>query len=404
MRSNNTSIINFSYERLNYGAVLTAYAISKILEVNFNLKPLLPDNISPFFRVTGWKYRFLLPFKRKYLNMSKPKTKREHFWELNEICDTFLVGSDQVFRPIYAKNCLYQFFLNFVEPDKKKISISASFGVTKEKLLEESDNITLSKIKESLRSFDFISVREKSGVEICKDIFDVDAEWIIDPVFILDKSYYEKIAATSLKDFNNKIISYIINQKDNTKVVEMYREKNNIEIVELYKSKMPMEDWLNAIKNCKLLITDSFHAACFAIIFNKPFICTVNPHTGIARYESIFEMLQIKNQLITSEISELSDNYIFKIDYDNVNKLIEKERQKGLEFLKNAFDAEPTKLKEKQEVYEKFIIEMKSKKRIYNNLKEFFWICWLFIFHNILPNPIKNVIRFVKRRINGQNK
>ena len=87
-----------------------------------------------------------------------------------------------------------------------------------------------------------------------------------------------------------------------------------------------------------------------------------------------------------------------------MNKLIEKERQKGLEFLKNAFDAEPTKLKEKQEVYEKFIIEMKSKKRIYNNLKEFFWICWLFIFHNILPNPIKNVIRFVKRRINGQNK
>lgn len=398
MKNNNATIINFSYERLNYGAVLTAYAISKILEINFNLKPLLPDNISPFFRVTGWKYRFLLPFKRKYLNMSKPKTKREHFLALNKDCDTFLVGSDQVFRPIYAKNCLYQFFLNFVEPDKKKISISASFGVTKEKLLEESDNITLSKIKESLRSFDFISVREKSGVEICKDIFDVDAEWIIDPVFILDKSYYEKIAATSLKDFNNKIISYIINQKDNTKVVEMYREKNNIEIVELYKSKMPMEDWLNAIKNCKLLITDSFHAACFAIIFNKPFICTVNPHTGIARYESIFEMLQIKNQLITSEISELSDNYIFKIDYDNVNKLIEKERQKGLDFLTKAFDSEPAKLREKQVVYEKFLAEMKLEKRIYNNLKEFFWICWLFIFHSLLSEMIKNKIRKLKNK------
>ena len=334
--------------------------------------------------------------------MSKPKTKREHFWELNEICDTFLVGSDQVFRPIYANNCLYQFFLDFVEPNKKKISISASFGVTKEKLLEESDNITLLKIKESLKSFDFISVREKFGVEICKDIFDVDAEWIIDPVFILDKSYFETIAAKSSKMFNNKIVSYIINQKNNKKVVEMYRKKNKVEITELYKSKMPMEDWLNAIKNCELLITDSFHAVCFAIIFNT--LCTVNPHTGVARYESIFEMLQIKNQLITNEICEFSDNYIFKIDYDYVNKLIEKERQKGLEFLKNAFDAEPTKLKEKQEVYEKFIIEMKSKKRIYNNLKEFFWICWLFIFHNILPNPIKNVIRFVKRRINGQNK
>lgn len=398
MQNNNTTIINFSYERLNYGAVLTAYAISKILEINFNLKPLLPDNISPFFRVAGWKYRFLLPFKQKYLNMSKPKTKREHFIELNGICDTFLVGSDQVFRPIYAKNCLYQFFLNFVEPSKKKISISASFGVTKEKFLEESDNITLSKIKESLKSFDFVSVREKSGVEICKDIFNVDAEWIIDPVFILDKSYYEKIAATSLKDFNNKIISYIINKKNNTKVVEMYRGKNNVEIVELYKSKMPMEDWLNAIKNCKLLITDSFHAACFAIIFNKPFICTVNPHTGIARYESIFEMLQIKNQLITSEISELSDNYIFKIDYDNVNKLIEKERQKGLDFLTKAFDSEPAKLREKQEVYEKFLAEMKLEKRIYNNLKEFFWICWLFIFHNLLPEIIKNKIRKLKNK------
>lgn len=399
MKKNNITIINFSYERLNYGAVLTAYAISKILEINFNLKPLLPDNISPFFSVTGWKYRFLLPFKRKYLNMSKPKIKMKHFLELNKDCDTFLVGSDQVFRPVYARNCLYQYFLNFVEPDKKKISISASFGVTKEKLLEESDNITLNKIKESLKSFDFISVREKSGVEICKDIFDVDAEWIIDPVFILDKSYYDKIAATSLKDFNNKIVSYIINQKDNKKVVEMYCKKSKVGITELYKSKMPMEDWLNAIKNCELLITDSFHAVCFAIIFNKPFICTVNPHTGIARYESIFEMLQIKNQLITSEIQELNEDCIFKIDFDSVNRLIEKERQKGLEFLKKAFDSEPTKFKEKQEVYEKFLAEMKLEKRIYNNLKEFFWIWWLFIFHNILPNPIKNIIKFMRDKI-----
>lgn len=194
LKKNNTTIINFSHERLNYGALLTAYAISKVLEKIFNLNPLLPDNISPFFKVTGWKYRFLLPFKRKYLNMSKHKIKMEHFLELNKDCDTFLVGSDQVFRPIYARNCLYQFFLNFVEPNKKKISNSASFGVTKEKLLEESDNITLNKIKESLKSFDFISVREKSGLEIYKEVFDVDAEWIIDPVFILDKSYYEKIS------------------------------------------------------------------------------------------------------------------------------------------------------------------------------------------------------------------
>lgn len=56
MKKNNTTIINFSYERLNYGALLTAYAISKVLEKIFNLNPLLPDNISPFFKVTGWKF------------------------------------------------------------------------------------------------------------------------------------------------------------------------------------------------------------------------------------------------------------------------------------------------------------------------------------------------------------
>lgn len=398
-RNNNIAIINFSYEKLNYGAVLTAYAISKILKENFNLNSTAIDNISPFFRVAGCKYRFLTPFKRKYLKQTKPKIKKEQFFELNKSCDTFLVGSDQVFRPIYAKDCLYQFFLNFVEPTKKKISISASFGVTKEKLLEESDSQTLAQIEESLKSFDLISVREKSGVEICKDVFGVDAEWIIDPVFILDKSYFEEIAKTSSQDFNNKVVSYVINQKSNSKIVEKYRQKNNVEIKELYKSKMPMEDWLNAVRNCELLITDSFHAVCFAIIFHKPFICITNPHTGIARYESIFEMLQIKSQLISNDIEELNEESIFKIDYIKTDELIEKERQRGLEFLKKAFESEPTKFKEKQEIYEKFINEMKTDKKNYTKaLKNALWICWLFVFYNFIPEIAQDKIRRLKNK------
>ena len=65
---------------------------------------------------------------------------------------------------------------------------------------------------------------------------------------------------------------------------------NGEKTFELMGSNETVENWLNAIQSCKLFVTNSFHGVCFALIFNKPFICIVNSETGGARYNSLFEI------------------------------------------------------------------------------------------------------------------
>ena len=298
----------------------------------------------------------------------------------------------------------YQYLLDFTNIDKKKIAFSASFGVDKEQFLKETSRETIDKMNISLKSFDLISVREKSGIEICKDLFNVKAEWIIDPVFIMNKSNYDELIKNSTKDFSNKIVSYVLDtNKEYKKAYKYFSKKYNSKIIELADSNESIENWLASIKSCKFLITDSFHGMCFAIIFNKPFICITNKERGATRFESILEMLNIENQCINNINEIFEKDCIFKIDYTKVNQRIEKEAKKGLYFLQKALEAPIGKKEEKIEAKMQFlenkVCKLEKEATLKYQIKKKLWNLWLIIFHEYLPNPIKNIIRFVRDKI-----
>ena len=94
---------------------------------------------------------------------------------------------------------------------------------------------------------------------------------------------------------------------------------------------------------------------CFAIIFNKPFICITNKERGATRFESILEMLNIENQCINNINEIFEKDCIFKIDYTKVNQRIEKEAKKGLYFLQKALEAPIGKKEEKIEAKMQFL-------------------------------------------------
>ena len=392
-QKNNISILNFWWAA-NYGANLTAYALQQLIE-----NSSLIDN-SDFQQSLGdSKYKFHHNFANKYLKISALCRTFTSLHELNKNSNTFIVGSDQVFRAKLNKRIAATFLLDFADINSKKIAFSASFGVNKEKFLKENSSETIKHMQTSLKSFDFISVREKSGVEICKDLFDVNAEWIIDPVFFLDKKYYENLATQSNQNFNDKIVSCMFDKKDN-KLDKFLLKKYNTEVIELWNSNLSIEEWLSAIKNCKFLITNSYHAMCFAIIFNKPFIALSKDMGASARFESLFEMLGIEDQSIdnTNEIHE--KDCIFKVDYEKVNNRIAEERQRGMEFLKKALESPVGKKEEKIEAKMKFlenkVIELEQQATLKYQIKKDLWHLWLIIFHRYLPNLIKNIIRFVR--------
>lgn len=383
----------------NYGATLTAYALQLLVpqSVLCNNK----DKIS-LARQEKFDKNFSQNFAKQYLDYTSLLLSCRDYYSLLKNSKTFITGSDQVFRASSLSSKLYsQNFLDFVEPHQKKIAFSASFAVNKEAFLTETSSDLIKKVKNSLQSFDFISVREKSGVEICKDVLGVDAEWIIDPVFILEKTKYNELICNATKDYSNKIVSYVLdNNKSYDKAYRRLEKQHGSRVIKLADSNESVENWLSAIKNCKLFVTDSFHGLCFALIFNKPFICISNKARGATRFDSILEMLNIENQCINSIDEIYTKNCIFKVDYEKVNQRIEEERQKGLAFLQKALESPVGKFEEKLAVRTQYLEETVSKLEQQANLKyqikKELWILWLIIFHKYLPEPIKNIIRKIR--------
>lgn len=397
----NVCIFNFWWVS-NYGALLTAYAIQSLIN-KLDYNPLLIDNSYRHNNLIS--ENFAKNFEQRYLKTSNKVFLYNDFNNLNKKSNIFITGSDQILRPIAARERLSQYLQDFVSVDSKKITMAASFAVDKKTLLEETDFQILEKMKTSLKSFDFVSVREKSGVEICKDLFDIDAEWIIDPVFIMNKFNYDELIKNSTKDFSNKIVSYILDpNKRYNKAYKYLEKKYNRKILKTAYSNISVENWLASIKNCEFLITDSFHGMCFAIIFNKPFICITNQKRGATRFESILEMLNIENQCI-NDINEIYEkDCIFKIDYEKVNRRIAEEAQRGLDFLKKTLEAPVGKKEEKMEAKMQFlehkVYELEKEATLKYQIKKELWNLWLIIFHKYLPSPIKNLIRFVRNCVN----
>lgn len=395
---NKIYLINYWFSIKNNGANLTAFALQNLLH-NFCYKSYLIDNTPKHILKPKNKFNSKKIFQKKYLQKTKHIIKNlEGF---NNFSKIFITGSDQVFRPIYTYTKLGQFLLDFVKPDAKKIAFSASFGVDKEQFLKENTPDVIEHMKFSLSSFDFISVREKSGVQICKDLFGLDAEWIIDPVFILDKSKYDDLMKDATKDFSGKIVSYVLDTNDDyKKAYKNLSEKYNKKVVEIANSNISVENWLSAIKNCEFLITDSFHGMCFAIIFNKPFICVANKQRGKTRFDSICEMLNIENQCIDN-ISEIYDkDCIFKYDKELINKRINEEKEKGLKFLEKALNAPIQITEAKKEVRLRYLEERVSELEEQNNFRYQLKLKCIEIFE-LLPKCLQEFIYQTWLKIKG---
>ena len=330
--------LNLWHTKKNYGANLTAYALQQVINSLGYDSQLVNNRVT----VARFSPSFYYAFWRKYLKLTSRTTIDLN--SLNDSSDTFMTGSDQVFRYIYQGEHLTEYMLDFVKPENKKIAFSASFGVGKENFLEETPVEIIEKMKTSLKGFDFVSVREKSGVEICRDILGVDAEWIIDPVFVTEKENYEALIKSADRDYSGKIVSYVLDKDAAYKdACSWLKNKYKTDLLELAGSKVSVENWLSAIKNCRLVLTDSFHGVCFAIIFNKPFICLANKSRGFARFESIFEMLGIEDNSISSFDEIMKRDCVFNVDYEQVNRKIDIEARRGIEFLQKAIEA-PVKI------------------------------------------------------------
>lgn len=209
----------------------------------------------------------------------------------------FIVGSDQVWNPDLSANPSV-YFLDFLQ-EGKKMAYAASFGKTD--ISNECKNLVLS----NLPSFDAISVREKEGVDIVKNLVGMNCLWVIDPVFLLTKRQWERLLLrrTAREPYilvyrmeDNELfqreIQKIKKEKPELKVVVFDYISDGVEYDEFVKCKGPLE-FISYIYYSNYVVTNSFHGAAFSIIFCKEGI--VIPHKTLNnRISSIMSLLSLE--------------------------------------------------------------------------------------------------------------
>lgn len=246
--------------------------------------------------------------------------------------DAYVVGSDQVWRPAFNLGPrLGNMFLDFAGDDVKKISYAASFGCKEWEYTEEQERMC----GKLAKRFDAISVREASGVDLCKEHFGVDATLVLDPTLLLDKEDYGKVCHDVPKKEKHIFVYSLVVSEGVLAVAEKVAEAMGLSIIvkqagRKVKKEDTIEDWFAEFRDADYVVTDSFHGMVFSIIFNKPFSIVMNPSGGNDRYLSLLSQLGLMERIVSDELQPVFS----AIDWSDVNHRLTELRKASFEFLK----------------------------------------------------------------------
>lgn len=370
----------------NYGGILQAYALQVVLKrmghkVKVINKNRQPDS-APFPVVTkSFIRRILSTIKHlkqcKFYNINKEaESKYSDFLLMTQYTqkfvdkyidcfyvknyrreikpttfDAIVVGSDQIWSREHGgaiDGNVVNAYLPFL-PDEHplRFSYAASFG----KDFWEYTKKQKIAARKAISSFSAVSVREQSGITLCKDYLGVDAIQLLDPTLLLKaEDYITNINLENVAKSPGNMLVYIIDgNKEKDAIVSYCENKLHLKhfIVnsraEDYNIKdksiedciqPPVEQWIRGFYDAKFVVTDSFHACVFSILFHKPFIIVGNESRGNARFVSLLSLLHLSEHLVHSLQDVNNIDVTKRIDFDRIDYILEKEREKAINYLK----------------------------------------------------------------------
>lgn len=345
---------------INYGGILQAYALQTVLEHmgheaylisvlrrDCNGKGLLSKISSPLYLLKSylnWKNKNLITnkFIRKYI---KSKT-YVYFCDIKSSdFDAIIVGSDQIWRSLFVPY-IEDAFLNFTEGwNIKRIAYAVSFGSD---IWDYNEKQTRN-CMELIKRFDAVSLRESTGVELCKKYLKYDSNLVIDPTMLLDSDIYISLIKPNRLKTNQKqaLFSYIIaNTKNEQRTIEFFKKENKFDMKTIVlpdyhsnkRSQPTVNDWIQSIYYADYIYTDSFHCAVFSILFKKKFVI-VDASNGSTRLKNLINMLNLSHEYIvdetTSPIDTLKTMMKIKVPEEDVYDALNRLRCESISFLED---------------------------------------------------------------------
>lgn len=348
-------VITYWWSDDNYGQILQAYALQAYLKakghdvflIKYKEKPIVEKksflskvlslNIEKVkkkihLRKVAYikkKYpRHFGSFKAQYLKFSKAEYDSYASLLANPPeADMYICGSDQVWNSSFRKP-IEPYLLDFGDAKVKRISYAASFGMTK---LSDIDKEIFNKC---LANFDGISVRERTGVQICNDLGYRDVKWVSDPTLLLNRNEWLRIADFSMsgKTDKMKVLVYTLNKTiaDKDKIIQDLKNRPNTDVRHITANNdisgdtyPSINQWIGLISESDFIVTNSFHGMVFCIIFNKRFVVlpTTASFEGMNdRIESLLYRCKLEDHILKEFDQELIEILLKKnIDWQTVN-------------------------------------------------------------------------------------
>ncbi len=248
-------------------------------------------------------------FYSEQLKVSKYYNLGTIFFANNEF-DAFVCMSDQVWWPgSFDPN----YYLSFAIKGKKKISYAAGIGVRSLSKAASSKMIPL------IEKLDAVSVREKEAVDLLNDQ-GLEASFTIDPILLWDGPFWNEIATTTKFEKGRYIFCYFIGENNSSrdiarKVASILKlplvaipgvskiMPYDFKYADVNVTETSPDGFLGLIRDAALVITDSFHASCFSILFETPFVVTErftakDANLMDGQIYSLLKMFGLEKQLI----------------------------------------------------------------------------------------------------------
>ena len=371
-------IVTF-YRVANYGAMLQAYSLQRCLErmghevVFIRHTRCAPKRMSLWRSLVSRCPSFIKVKFKNYVchpitDFAKDYPQTGFCESIEDVkiatkdCDAFIVGSDQMWNPLWCSGTgLALVMLDFASEGKPRISYAASFG-TKE-WREDQNAAEAGRI---LKKFKAISVRENSGVELVEKLSGrKDAKCLLDPTLLQTSSFYREIIEKNVPCCKNGkkpyVFRYILDEwsdpKELNAALGVVKEKLNISNVETdrknapgilglicrvlgVKAKIKVPEWLEKIASSEFVFTNSFHGTVFAILFHKPFVSVLIKGKMSGMNERALSLLKFvgmeERAVYSDEIEKIAALVDKSIDWDDVDSRLDSQREMARQFLNEA--------------------------------------------------------------------
>lgn len=286
-------------------------------------------------------------FSDEYLKEEPVVNYNELDVDLKNRYDYFVTGSDQVWHG-WENNCseLAFFFLAFAEPSQR-ITIAPSFG------FDRFPDEAIDAYRKGLEGFEYLSVREERGAELIRELVGKDAVVLLDPTMLIDVSEWLKIIkrpeqyagddyifAYFLDGFKGEVKERVYGLADELGI----RVVDVMDIDSGYYAHTRPDEFLYWIHNAKLIVTDSFHASVFSILFGRPFVAADRASrkgSMGSRLDTLLEKFGLEDRRYEAQkqsfLDESARDELFAAHYDAVPGILEAERGKAREFYQKCF-------------------------------------------------------------------